>query len=345
MRRVGLLLAALMLCSLPAPAQEARIYQGGSGDALSAAPGQSVSLFAARLGDVSAMVLAEDGTIFTADRSGGRIIRITDRTLDGEADIVQQLPFAFDQPSGLALSGGSVFVADREGLWRLAGGGKSLTASFANANSTGGPHPLAVLLDGRLWLGLPVRDGSARLLAVDLQTGVADLIGRTSGRITGFVANDAGTPLILLQRGGETYLGSTLETLQKVDGPISALRIEAQSGAALLSTPDGVFRATATFAGLGGTREPLLDGFGARTPPGGIATDARGVFVSDGPGGRLWRITDAPEVEITATPQSEEVQDAAKPARPVLPRGSAIGRASTLPEAEGPQPTPRDEDG
>lgn len=335
--------------------QTARLRTGGSSDGIVAADPYETAIFARRLGHVSAIARHADGTIYTADRDGGRIFRIQDRSLDGIADITQPLAHRFDHPTGLALAGDILFVADQGGLWRVqpGGGTPELIAPFANSGSTGDAHPITMIAPTTLLLGLSRTDGTARLLTIDTVSGSAELREEGIGTIVGFSSaeesDDFPAPWIIIRRGDQTLFGSSLQSARDIEIDAQGVWIDVTTARARVSLPGGVYETVATFAGLTDTGSPILNGFGGDARPGAMVSDARGLFISDQAGGRVWRLSPKPAI---ITPESETVIENAEPEterpvdpmadrsmRPELMRGSGInsastlGRASTMPPA------------
>lgn len=304
------------------------------------------TIFARRLGQVSAMARHADGTIYTADRDGGRIFRIQDRRMDGVADITQPLPHRFDQPTGLVVAGDILFVADKGGIWRVqpGGGTPALIAPFANSGSNGEAHPITMITPTSLLLGLSRADGTARLLVIDTVSGSAKLRAETRGQIIGFSTAPPSegfpTPWILLRRGQTVFFGSSLQTVRDIGVDAHAVWIDEATARAGVSLPDGAYATIATFAGLKDKGTPILSGFRGQARPGAMVSDERGLFVADQAGGHIWRVSPKPVV-ITpspdlADPEIETVEDSPtdltldRSTRPDLVRGSGISRASTI---------------
>lgn len=328
--------------------QDARLRVGGSGDRVVASRGYDAAVFARRLGHVSAIARHADGTLYTADLDSGRIFRIQDRRLDGVADITQPLPQRFDRPTGLVVAGDTLFVSDQGGLWRVlpGGGTPTLIAPFANSGSTDDAHPITMMSPTTLLLGLSRTDGTARLLVIDTVTGSAQLREEAQGRIIGFSsatdADDFAAPWILLRRNDTVLFGSTLKSSRDIEVDAQAVWLNETSGQARVSLPDGVYETIATFAGLKDKGVPILSGFGRDARPGAMVSDARGLFVADQAGGRIWRlspvadvVTPAPKIivpELDPDAVTDRPVDPAKDrsTRPELMRGSGIGSASTI---------------
>jgi hypothetical protein len=349
-RSVFISLCCLVVTTSPALSQDARLRTGGGADRIETSDDYDATIFARRLGHVSAIARHADGTLYTADREGGRIFRIQDRRLDGTADTTQPLPHRFDRPSGLVVAGDILFVADQGGLWRVqpGGGTPALVAPFANSGSTGEAHPITLIGPTSLLLGLSRTDGTARLLVIDTVSGRAELRAETRGQIIGFstaaASEDFPAPWILLRRGNAVLFGSSLQSARDIAIDAHAVWIDAASGQARVSLPDGVYATVATFAGLKDKGAPILSGFDGEARPGAMVSDERGLFVTDQAGGRLWRVTHKPEPKPTVMAPALDVivpdmsLNGDSPAetalerstRPELMRGSNIGNASTI---------------
>lgn len=382
-RSVFISLCLIVVSASPSLSQDARLRSGGGANSVVASSDYDSRVFARRLGHVSAVARHEDGTIYTADQDSGRIFRIQDRRMDGAADMTQPLPHRFDRPTGLAVAGDILFVSDKGGLWRVqpGGGTPTLIAPFANSGSRGDVHPITLIAPTTILLGLSRTDGTARLLEIDTLSGNAHLREEAKGRIIAFAslaapqsddlsepkprsdAADFPSPWILMDRDGKRRFGSTLRSARSIDVDAKAVWIDELSGRALVSLPDGVYSTVATFAGLTDKGNVVLSGFAGSATPGAIISDARGLFIADQAGGRLWRVSPkaapmpdfiAPSVDEAAqseapNPDSDSTPETARSTRPELMRGSGISSASTLgrastmpsastmPEADGPR--------
>lgn len=350
-RSIAISLCCLAVMAGPALSQnvsshDVRLRIGAGADSIAAAGDYEVRVFARRLGHVSAMARHADGTIYTADRHSGRIFRIQDRRMDGAADITQPLPHRFDRPTGLAVAGDIIFVADQGGLWRVqpGGGTPALIAPFANSGSNGEAHPITMIAPTTLLLGLSKADGTAQLLEVDTLSGHATRRAETRGQIIGFAtaspSNGVSTPWILLRRDDKTFFGSSLQTVRDIGLDARAVWINEATARAHIALPDGVYATIATFAGLKDKGTLILGGFHAEASPGAIMSDERGVFVADQAGGHIWRLLPKPPVVTPSpaptAPDIDPVKDRPsdlaldRSTRPELVRGSGISNASTI---------------
>jgi len=343
---------AALLSAGRALSQEPRLRTGGDRDEIAAAAGYEATIFARRLGHISALARHADGTLYTADRDGGRIFRLVDRRMDGVVDITQPLPHRFDNPSGLAMAGDTLFVTDRGGLWRVVPGGGTpdLVAPFANSGSRGEDHPIMMIGPDKILLGLSRFDGTARLLEIDINSGAATLREDGPGRIIGFASladpKETASPWILQERDRQLHFGPSLQSVRAINVPAQAVWIDEAKARARMALPDGVYETVATFAGLADKGTPIMSGFRGDSRPGAMISDERGLFIADQAGGRIWRLTpasgEAVQEKQDAKPEPKD-RDAIPPlrdlsARPELMRGSSITSASTLGRASTMEP-------
>lgn len=353
-------LAVITLMTTTSASQIPRLQTGGTGDQVVAADGLSATLFAQRAGQIADMVRGDDGTLYLADRSGGRILRVIDRDMNGRADLMQPLPHRFDGPGGLAIIDETLFVSDRGGVWRIDpdGGTPVLLAPFANADISEDPVPLVALTSGMIRMGLNRRDGTASLIDVDALTGRADAVESAPGRILSFSrqahpSDEAeGDALghdrlswVILQRDGRTFAGSRLRSATPVASSATHLWLDPATGQALMGLTDRVSEARASFEGLSEPGRDILSGLNGGV--GTMVTDVRGLFIAEPRRGRVWRVEAAKPETIKSEilkPESEtdEVQGAdglpppgaekagPESSQPALLRGSGIGQASQM---------------
>lgn len=83
-------------------------------------PGFSANLFAEGLGHARWMTVAANGDVLLAQAKDGTVAILRDEDGDGDADLVQEFADGFAGPHGLAIHQGFLYVADVEGVWRMA---------------------------------------------------------------------------------------------------------------------------------------------------------------------------------------------------------------------------------
>lgn len=328
-----------------------QMQRGGSSNTLQTIKGLDLNITATGLGQISAMALGEDDTLFTADARTGRLWALTDRGQDGKIDMRRPLPYTFKTPTGLALIGSTLYVADQNAVWIIeAGNAPRELASLKQANSTGEPHILLANPNGTsLTLGLTTQTQGHRILELDAQTGQASLIG------------EGQTPLhALAQRAGSEIWAASGAQLSA----LGAAGLNFQTGQAISSialpgqyeTPqdwpsllqDHIFTAQAgpgamrliaiptEFGQASGAPRVLVEGFLTRSghsawgQPGAIIMDKRGLFLADKENGTIWRLSPTPQ----AKPKITIVDTASLPtslrAEPSLDSKDAIKIESTI---------------
>jgi len=299
-----------------------QMQRGGSSKTLQTIKGLDVNIAASGLGQISAMTLKEDGTLFTADIRTGRIWSLTDRGQDGKIDIRRPLPHSFNAPTGLAIIGSTLYVADRDAIWKIESGKAPIElASLRHANSTGQGHILlANPNDTSLTLGITTQSQTHRILSIDVQTGQAVLIGEGEDQLHSLARKDgseiwsaSGTRLSALAASGLNFkagqsiasmiLPGQYDTPPKWPAQLNDHIIAAQTG-------PGAMRLIAIpteFGQINETPRILAEGFLAQSgrsawgKPGAMLMDRRGLFFADAENGNLWRLspTPAPQPKIT----------------------------------------------
>lgn len=86
---------------------------------LQAPAGFRVNVFAQGLSDARWLAVAENGDVFLAESSADRITLLRDSNGDGKADMTSVFATGFDNPHGLAVRPGFLYVADADAVWRL----------------------------------------------------------------------------------------------------------------------------------------------------------------------------------------------------------------------------------
>ena len=82
-------------------------------------PGFRVNGFSIKLSHARWMAVAPSGEVFLAQSRIGEVTLLIDTDGDGRADEKSAFTAGFRAPHGLALHGGSLFVADVQGVWRV----------------------------------------------------------------------------------------------------------------------------------------------------------------------------------------------------------------------------------
>ncbi len=103
----------------PSAANPPRAVKAPENAALEAPPGFRVSVFADGLKDARWLAVAPSGDVFLAESSAGRVTLLRDSDGDGKADMVTVFAAGFDDPHGLALRPGYLYVGDTDAVWRL----------------------------------------------------------------------------------------------------------------------------------------------------------------------------------------------------------------------------------
>ena len=303
-------------------ARAVQIQRGGTSGTLETIEGLDLALAARGLGQISAITLAEDGTLFTADTKSGRLWALTDRAQDGTIDLRRPLQFTFQNPTGLAVIGTTLYVADQRAIWSLeTGQSPKEIASLARANSSGDPHILLTHPDGQsLILGLTTQAGTHRILKINTQSGQATLIGEGQAALLALAQREGSQ----IWTASETTLNSSKSAgLEFVAGQsITSLALPGQYEAPLnwpaklqdhiiaAQTGPSAMRLVAIpteFGKPNGNARVLVEGFLTRSgrnawgEPGALIMDQRGLFFADKQNGRLWRLSATPPAEPKIT--------------------------------------------
>lgn len=346
-----------------------RMQKGKRSALLKTTEGYSLETLAVGLGNISA--LSHDGKthLYTADKESGRVWRLTDRNQDGEFESKQALPHRFDNPSGLAVSGDTLYVADKNAVWLVEGFlPPEILAGLRQANSKGLHHPLSLSSDNQnLLLGLTTHAQETKILSISLDDGLGTLLDET--KLTEANANQSilalsmtpnGTPWIIMDHSLGTQLGNMTQfnMNQKITGialPFSTNTEEANwskklpnnlivsrqspQGFDVLALPTNFGQAQAE-----GTR--LLSGFlstSGRTAwgaPSAIIFDQKGLVIADSFNGDLYRLSLTPKADDTLadeveTPSQErlsqtKINDVPPSALLSTITGSQIGTSSSI---------------
>ena len=289
-----------------------QIQRGGASSTLQTIKGLDVNMTATGLGKISAMTLKDDGTIFTADTKSGRIWALADRGQDGTIDVRRPLPFTFQNPTGLATIGSTLYVADQNAVWIIEDGKDPRElASLKHANSSGAPHRLLASSDAQsVMLGLTSETDGFRVLKLDTKTGQASLLGEGHyGKLHSFAQRSgadiwvaSGSTLGPLESDViEFSKGQSIQAIalpgqyespqdwpSKLDGHIIAAQTGPKS-MQLIAIPT-------EFGQASGKPRILAEGFLARSgraawgKPGPLLMDKRGLFFADSYNGVIWHL-------------------------------------------------------
>ncbi len=82
-------------------------------------PGFHAALFADGLSDARWLAVADNGDVFLAQPSAGKVTLLRDGNGDGRAEFRSTFAAGFSDPHGLAFHGGFLYVADTRGVWRI----------------------------------------------------------------------------------------------------------------------------------------------------------------------------------------------------------------------------------
>lgn len=299
------------------------LQRGGASNTLHTIKGLDINITATGLGNISAITLKDDGTIFTADAKSGRIWALADRGQDGTIDVRQPLPFTFQNPTGLAAIGSTLFVADQNAVWVIeAGKHPRELASLKHANSSGAPHRLLRSPDAQsIILGLTSKTDGFRVLKLDTKTGQASLFGEGHyGKLHSF-AQRAGADIWVASGSTLGPLGSDVikfpagQSIQAIALPgqyeipqewpvkLNDHIIAAQTGPKAMQ----LIAIPTEFGQTSGKPRILAEGFLTRSgraawgEPGPLLMDKRGLFFADSHNGVIWRLstTAKPKPKIT----------------------------------------------
>ena len=86
------------------------------------------SIFASGLTHPREMSVGPDGTIYVSQTREGNVVALRDSDGDGKADMRVIFADGFREPTGLAVEGGALYVADRRAVWRVGFDGESMKA-------------------------------------------------------------------------------------------------------------------------------------------------------------------------------------------------------------------------
>lgn len=90
--------------------------------------GFQVSIFASGIERPREMTVAPDGTVFVSQTYEGKVAALRDADGDGVAEMRTVFADGFREPSGLAVQGDALYVADRRAVWRIGFDGDRMRA-------------------------------------------------------------------------------------------------------------------------------------------------------------------------------------------------------------------------
>jgi glucose/arabinose dehydrogenase len=109
----------ILLCGLfnPVSSRSSRVAAQSSNQWI-VPPGFQVSVFAENVTNARSMALGPQGTVFVGSRTAGRVHAVIDRDNDHKADRVILVAQGLDQPNGIAVRNGALYVATASRLLR-----------------------------------------------------------------------------------------------------------------------------------------------------------------------------------------------------------------------------------
>ena len=182
---------------------------------------------ASSLGHISAMLSAEDGSIYALSLESGRLYHLTDRGFDGRIDSRLTLAGGFERPYGLTQKDGQLYVSDSQAIWRvdMGTGVKTKFVSLLNIQA-GETRPLLAYKD-KILLGLSSSNKASKVLSIDAASGVAMVLSEI-----------AEAPIRSLSYGGGQLWAAAGHSLRPIDRQASTEFAKAyplEKGAAAMS--------------------------------------------------------------------------------------------------------------
>lgn len=280
----------------------------------------------AGLGDISAIIIAENGTLYTLDEAGGRLFALPDRARDGKIDQLRVLSRGFDKPSGLAALGEYLYIADTQAIWRVNPQTRETIqlASLRNSDARPTPRPLTARGD-TLWLGLTnMVDDGVKIISLDAGTGHAKLKARyPNGPVTYLADRGDGQIWAALKNGlqpitaeantypleagvsplGFVFIGQenlprkwpkalsghilAVQTASAAKQPRSRTPKSGGLNIVAIGTEFSVPQSSLWVFAHGFLKSNLRHAWGT---PSALAFDERGLFIADRWNGTLWRV-------------------------------------------------------
>ncbi len=343
----------------PRAPSDLRRRAAGSSEKPTSAQGFYTERVANGMGNISAMVSMENGSLYALDRDKGVLWHLADRGLDGRIDTQRRLSGGFERPTGLTLKDDKLYVSDTRAIWQvnIDTGEKTHFVSLSNINA-GEDRPL-LSYENRLLLGLSRSDTLSQVLSVD----------GTSGEAT-HLTDIPEAPIRALSYGGGRLWAAVGGSLRPVDTQSNSefakhYPLEPGAAAMALTLPSeetnwpkdwpAALResilaiqgpARTNPGGSGGNNiialptqfgAPLQDisvlvggflsrdGRSAWAAPTAMLLDSRGLFFADRIGGSLWRV----KIDDRPTPTPRERISKPTPAPPV--QKPSLKRNETVP--------------
>lgn len=318
--------------------------------------------------DIRAMALGPKGELLVLDGRRGQISVMIDRDKDGGLDMTRRLPASFSNPAAMITHEDLIYVSDADAVWEISQDGQRKLASLANVNALQDARPLLMAPDNmHIYLGLSHTDGSAKIVAINRVSGVAQSVATGEGKIIS-LAQVKGTALWaglenalvpVKDAGFDSSLGLRFPdhvSLKSVYLPTAdsmiAKGLSPLAGKFLLTLGQDHYGAKDEFSGRkvvalnssfgqpDGKPSTIIGGFlanhgrSAWGEPGPMVWDERGVFLGDQQSGTIWRISRLePKIRIVDRPkEKKEVKfyKSEEVKKPKASWGSSIDNASSI---------------
>ncbi len=307
------------LATSPA-ATSVQISKGGAVNNLAAIDALTLTPYVKGLGTISALAAAGEGRLYAADRNSGRIWELVDREQDGKLDQRSAMAAQFNAPTGLAVIGETLYVADKDAVWSLAPSSPpQRLAALSHVPHDGEPILIA---DGQDLLLALNSDSKARVIAIDTSSGFASDVLELAAPIHSLATRE-GTEAWAGLDGGINKISLNAKSINL--GPSSAIVslllpgqydvpvqwpsllkdhiIAGQTGAGAMR----LIAIPTQFGQPSGPARVLVDGFLSSTgrnawgAPGAMVSDSRGLFFADPHNGTIWRLAPRPPKPIKIT--------------------------------------------
>ncbi len=330
--------------------------------------GLQVEKFAKSSPDIRGLALGVNGELLVLDGRRAQISVMIDRDKDGGLDMTRRLPARFNNPVSMITHDDLIYVADEDAVWEISENGQRKLASLSNVSARRDHRPILMAPDDmHIYLGLSETDGTAKIVAINRDSGVARPVAEGKGQITA-LAQTKGTTLWV---GMENALlpvnaGQLDESLAvKLPDHVSLRDVylpTAESMTAKGLTPlTGKFLLTlrqdhygvksdymgrqivalnSSFGQPDGKPTTIIGGFLAnhgRTAwgePGPMVWDERGLFMADTQSGTIWRVSRLePKIRMIDRPvEKKEIKfyKSEEVKKPKASWGSSIENGSSI---------------